>query len=61
VSQDTPKLHGWITPEYAVELVQELIPFILEHKPELYNDKYGLFGPIKLKCQSTTINAPNAI
>jgi hypothetical protein len=28
VSQDTPKLHGWITPEDAMYMVKELLDYL---------------------------------
>ncbi len=41
--EDVPKLHGWITPEYAVEMIQDLYRYLLrvesfqQHTQELSN------------------------
>ena len=31
---ETPKLHGWITPEYAEQMVEDLLTFLKEHGGE---------------------------
>lgn len=28
---ETPKLHGWITPEYAMQIVDELTEYLLSN------------------------------
>ena len=56
---EVPKLHGWITPEYAVQMIGELVAFL--EKNGIYfmadNEKIGLEFK---KCPSTTMNAHNA-
>lgn len=31
---DTPKLHGWITPEYAIEMTRNMLSYLYKNSKE---------------------------
>lgn len=33
-----PRLHGWITPDYARQLIKKLAPFVIKNKNYLKDD-----------------------
>ena len=52
---EAPKLHGWITPEYAMEMIEEMLIFLRQNGREYY-----LIGPeITNKCPFMIMNAQN--
>lgn len=34
MSEETPKLHGWITPEYAEQMVDDLLKYLKKYGKE---------------------------
>jgi hypothetical protein len=34
VSKDVPKLHGWITPEYACEMTRDMLKYLYCNQKE---------------------------
>ena len=51
MNQDTPKLHGWITPEYAVQIIGELIAFLEKNGIYLMANK----KEIRLEIKNATL------
>ena len=62
VGRETPMIHGWITPEYAMQMIENLINFLIENNYYTIIDymKEGQPGKIRFyKCPFTIMNAPN--
>jgi hypothetical protein len=58
---EVPKLNGWITPEYAEQMVMDLLIFLKKNHKEGSIFDLAYRGLVTRKCLSMTTNAHSVI